>query len=116
MGGFEAIISTVKDEFGIPREKAVWIVAVAVLCVAIPSSLSGVIFEKLDFLVSNVLLIFGALLGAIFGGWVWGMTPYAKQCKLEDGSLKLKILAFIIRIVSPIVIVVLALTTFGLLK
>ena len=116
LGGFEAIISTVKDEFGIPREKAVWIVAVAVLCVAIPSSLSGVIFEKLDFLVSNVLLIFGALLGAIFGGWVWGMTPYAKQCKLEDGSLKLKILAFIIRIVSPIVIVVLALTTFGLLK
>ena len=70
LGGFEAIISTVKDEFGIPREKAVWIVAVAVLCVASPSSLSGVIFEKLDFLVSNVLLIFGAFFGAIFGGWV----------------------------------------------
>ena len=115
LGGCEAIISTVKDEFGVPREKAVWMVVVPLFFIAIASSLSGAVFEKLDFLVTNVLLIVGGFAGAIFGGWVWGITPYAKECKLAEGSIQIKILAFLIRIVSPLVIIILALSAYGFL-
>ncbi len=81
----EVVTSYFVDEKRWLRRKAVWIIALIVLILGLPSALSqGIIpwLEKLplvnmsfldlmDWLFGNVMLAVGALLLAVFIGWVW---------------------------------------------
>jgi NSS family neurotransmitter:Na+ symporter len=123
IGCAEAVVSWVDERFGIKREKGVLLTvgaawAVGILTIMsmgdwsefypldfIPAFEGKTIFDSLDFLAANILLLIGGLLISVFIGW---FVP--KQIKLDeigvDEGLFFNFWQFMIRFVIPPVLVV----------
>ena len=123
IGCAEAVVSWVDERFGIKREKGVLLTvgaawAVGVLTIMsmgdwseyypldfIPVFEGKTIFDSLDFLAANILLLIGGLLISVFIGW---FVP--KQIKLDeigvDEGLFFNFWQFMIRFVIPPVLVI----------
>ena len=123
IGCAEAVVSWVDERFGIKREKGVLLTvgaawAVGVLTIMsmgdwseyypldfIPAFEGKTIFDSLDFLAANILLLIGGLLISVFIGW---FVP--KQIKLDeigvDEGLFFNFWQFMIRFVIPPVLVI----------
>ncbi len=123
IGCAEAVVSWVDERFGIKREKGVLLTvgaawAVGVLSIMsmgdwseyypldfIPAFEGKTIFDSLDFLAANILLLIGGLLISVFIGW---FVP--KQIKLDeigvDEGLFFNFWQFMIRFVIPPVLVI----------
>jgi len=123
IGCAEAVVSWVDEQFGIKREKGVWLTGIAAWAVGIltimslgdwsefypldfiPAFEGKTIFDSLDFLAANILLLIGGLLISVFIGW---FVP--KQLKLEEigveEGLFFSFWRFMIRFVIPPVLLI----------
>ncbi|MBP2240786.1 NSS family neurotransmitter:Na+ symporter [Cytobacillus eiseniae] len=110
------------------RNKMTWLMGIAIFAVGIPSALSysllsdisifgRTIFDSADFLVSNILLPFGALLISIFVSFK--MKKDLLKSELIQGSKGLHfvftIWYFLMRFIVPIVIIVVFLDSLNLI-
>lgn len=115
----EVVVTFFIDEKGWSRRKAVLSLGSAVFILGILTALSfGVLenvkifgwrnfFEGLDFICANLLLPIGALLTAIFVGWVWGMRPAIQEVRSGNPRfLFAPLWSFLIRFVSPVAVAI----------
>ncbi len=125
----EVITAFVVDEFKIKRRKAAIILGATVFLIGIPSALSfgclkGVhifkhtFFDLADFLATNVFLPLGGIFIALFVGWYWGIKkalPHLKEGAEEVSDRWLTLWSFLIRYVAPILILIVFLTSIGII-
>ena len=123
IGCAEAVVSWVDEHWGIKREKgiiltvaAAWLVGILTILSLgdwsdvypldfIPAFAQRTIFDSLDFLAANILLLLGGFLTAVFFGW---LVP--KQLKLDEINVRDGLLfafwRFMIRFVVPPVLLI----------
>ncbi|MDT8436545.1 MAG: sodium-dependent transporter [Gemmatimonadota bacterium] len=116
----EVVTSWSVDERGWSRRKSAFVLGSAAFLLGIPSALAngavpwltklpGVGLDFLSFLFvifGQYSLVIGALLVAVFAGWVWGVRPAAEEVRVNDGKFPLgRLWAFLIRFVCPAAIV-----------
>ncbi|MGE8080724.1 sodium-dependent transporter [Peribacillus loiseleuriae] len=124
----EIIVAAMSKNDPAKRKKSTWIAGIFVFIVGIPSALSfGVlsnvtifnksIFDLADYLVSNIALPVGALFISLFIGYQ--MKRINVQNELELGSTisskVFKIWYFIIRYIAPIGIILVLLSSLGII-
>ncbi len=123
IGCAEAVVSWVDERFGIKREKGVLLTAGAAWAVGIltimslgdwsefyplnfiPAFEGKTIFDSLDFLAANVLLLIGGLLISVFIGWFVPKHIKLEEIGVEEG-LFFTFWRFMIRFVIPPVLIV----------
>jgi NSS family neurotransmitter:Na+ symporter len=116
----EAPVSVVSEQFGWPRSHAIGIILFLLMIVGAGCALSEswaaeikifsmTFFDFLDFITSKILLPLVGMFICIFVGWVWGY-PNLKAALSNEGELNngliSAILFFILRFISPILILV----------
>lgn len=129
----EVPIAYFSEEHGIKRSKAAVINGVIIMVIGVLAALSadkssllgGVtfmdrgFFDWFDYISSNILLPLGGLLIAIFAGYVLKKEDIVRELS-NNGSLKVGtyILAFffIIRYVTPLLLVIVFLNSIGIIK
>ncbi|MBQ8093374.1 MAG: sodium-dependent transporter, partial [Clostridia bacterium] len=117
---FENLISSLMDNHGISRRKAVIINLLIVLIGSLPCALgynllSNVhliggrdILDSEDFIVSNLLLPIGSLIYLLFcvTKWGWGADYYLRECNTGHGiKLSKKLIPFF-KFVIPVLIMI----------
>ena len=122
VGGIEAIVSWVERHRDISRARSVVYVAGTVWFIGlltilsfgpladlrplgfIPAFADKSIFDALDFLAANILLLVGGTLTALFFGWLAPRALALEALGIEDGPL-FRVLRFALRYVVPPVLV-----------
>jgi NSS family neurotransmitter:Na+ symporter len=84
-----------------------------VCLVGIPATLSDPMFNLFDLLTNNIFLVLGAFLMTIFIGWVWGTDKLAEVGGFAQKPLLRVFYSLIIKFVAPLMVIVLALSQFG---
>lgn len=115
LGGTEAIIAHLRDEWKIPRKAGTLITIGMVLAIAIFASMSTKIFEKVDYACNNIFLILGALVMTIFVGRVWPLREFFKVAEIRSKPSRLFWL-IIIQYFAPVMIIIIWLTKLGVIK
>jgi NSS family neurotransmitter:Na+ symporter len=123
IGCAEAVVSWVNEKWGIKREKGVLLTAGAAWAVGIltimslgdwsdyyplefiPAFEGKTIFDALDFLAANILLLIGGLLISVFIGWFVPKHIKLDEIGVEEG-LFFTFWRFMIRFVIPPVLIV----------
>ena len=112
----EVPVSSLMDKFGIERKKSVWLVAIVVFILGIPSALDTNILGTFDS-ICNILLIFGGFLVTFFMGWV---VPKKLDSEIDVSKVGLKTfryLKFMTKwICPPLIACGLLISIFDLLK
>lgn len=123
----EVPVSVLSERFGLSRPRATLInllllALIGSSCALSNSTLAGVtvagksFFDLFDFISSNVLMPLGGILLCLFVGWVWGFERM-KEALTNGGTLHLRILKplfFVVRYVSPLLILIVMLKGLGL--
>ncbi len=129
----EVVVAYFVDERGWARHNAVLGFGIVLILVGIPSALSFnlmadvklfdlTFFDLADFLASNILLPVGGLAIAVFVAWVWGLDKALLQLKTGAENLfdlfpgRIRILAFFLKYISPVLIFLVLLNSIGLLN
>jgi NSS family neurotransmitter:Na+ symporter len=131
----EVPVSFFVDEYKSKRRKVVWLVALFVFIIGIPSALSqgSVDFftnfalipdyltapdflSQMSFIFGDFSLAFGALLLSIFIGWVWGAKNASAELEIgSSGFGRIKgVWSFLIRYFIPAVVFLILLNLFGI--
>ncbi|WP_047249754.1 sodium-dependent transporter [Chromobacterium subtsugae] len=116
----EVPVSVVSERFGISRVKSTIINLLLLALVGAGCALSNsltadiklhgmTMFDLFDFVTSNVLMPLGGICLCLFTGWVWGYDRF-RDALSNGGALNnarlLKALFFVVRFVSPVLILV----------
>lgn len=128
----EVVTAYFVDEKGWNRKKAVLIFGSLAFLIGIPSALSfnslsefkifGLTFFGLtEFISSNLMLPIGGFFIAIFVGWVWGFEKV--KTNLKEGAehlfnnypMLLSIWKIVLRFIAPVLIIIVLLSSIGLL-
>lgn len=124
----EVPVLILHERLGLSRPRAIAASLAVVAVLGAACALSGSVlsefllfgrnmFDLADFVSSNLLLPVGGILIALFTGWVWGRQAFG-QALSNDGSLSntrlARVLVFLLRYVSPILILVVMLHSLGL--
>lgn len=115
IAGWEAVMGFLMDQFNLTRQKALWGTLVLVCIVGIPATVSTSAFNLFDMITNNVFLTIGAFCMSIFVGWIWGIPNFLKTIGMDEESTGAKCLGFVIKYLSPVVIIVFSLTLFGVI-
>ena len=115
IGAYEAIIAWMRDQYKIPRRKGVWITGGIILSIAVVTTLSDKLFVYADFIANNIFLILGAILMAVFVGWVWKIPYFGKEAGIRSKKA-LYVWSFLIKFLAPIVMIIIWLFNMGLLN
>lgn len=116
IAGWEAVMAFMMDQFHVSRIKALCLTFLLVMMIGIPALLSDYMFNLFDLLTNNVFLILGSLAISIFVGWIWGIENMARVCGFGRDTRLYHFMSVMIKYVSPITIVILCLTLFGVIK
>ena len=119
----EVVVAWLIDEKNVSRGKATAIVTIIIFVLGVPASLSlGAVelnvmgipfFDILDMLQERILLPLGALLTAVFAGYVYKASRLRETANEGSGTLKLgKWFEILIRFVVPIAIVIIMIAGF----
>ncbi|MFA9424042.1 MAG: sodium-dependent transporter [Sedimentibacter sp.] len=114
IAGWEVPISYFMQEHNFSRKKALAASTLIILAVEIPALWSMKIFTMIDYVESNFVLIIGAFLMTIFVGWVWGIDNFAEAARIKSKFVK-TLFGVLLKYVNPIIILVLALSQFGVI-
>lgn len=109
VGSLEGIIGFIRGIVDISRGKAMAITLILLILLAIPSALSQSVFHIFDFLVSNILLVVGAFIIAIFVGYVWGIDHFLEAINVKNKYVKVW-LTVSVKFISPIAIAIIFIT------
>ncbi|MGP4081956.1 sodium-dependent transporter [Pseudalkalibacillus sp. R45] len=124
----EIIVASVAKESRQRRSKAAWLIGIAIFVVGVPSALSygilgnitlfdKIIFDLMDYLVSNIMLPLGALLISIFVPWK--MKREVLVAELTDGSHTgkrlLALWLLVLKYFVPLVIIIVFIDALGLI-
>lgn len=123
IGCAEAVVSWVDEHWGIKREKgiiltvaAAWLVGILTILSLgdwsdvypldfIPAFAQRTVFDSLDFLAANVLLLLGGFLTAVFFGWLVPKQLKLDEINIRDGLL-FALWRFMIRFFVPPVLLI----------
>lgn len=125
----EVSVSFLTEEFKMERKKATIILAVGVLLLSVPSTLSfgalsdvsvfGLsIFDLFDFIASYIFLPIGGIAVCLFVGWAWNSEDLINEIT-SDGAYSFKgykVYRFIIKYIAPVAIMFIFLYSTGILK
>jgi neurotransmitter:Na+ symporter, NSS family len=114
IGGAEAIVAHLNDEWSISRKHGVYITIFLMALIAIPSALCNSFFELIDYLVSSYFLIIGGIAMSIFAGWVWKLDDFFRIAGVHSNLLKV-VWTLLIKYLAPIVLIIVFLSQLGLL-
>ncbi len=124
----EIIVAALTKNDKTKRKKFTWMIGTAIFIVGIPSCLSfgvmskvfifdRVFFDLVDFLVSNVLLPFGALLISIFVSRKVAKSELFEELKQGSGIARFSfsLWFYLLKYVTPIAIIIVFLDSLGLM-
>ena len=128
----EMLVSTLMDELKMKRHTAVILLSATIFILGIPSALSfGELshfklfglnwFDTMDYLSANILLPFGGMLVAIFIGWylskneVMGELFHGVRDTVFNKNVS-KVWYFLVKFVAPILILLVFLSSIGVIK
>lgn len=121
----EVVTSWLVDEYKWKRKKAAIILGIVIFALGIPASLSfGVLehlkigdmifFDFLDFMQESIILPLGALLAALFAGYIWKAKKTRHAANNPAGIIKLGVwFDILIRYIVPLGIIIVM--VFGLI-
>ena len=127
----EAVVSTVCDQFKLPRKKASVLVAIIAILLGIPSSLGNGIWSNfkilgmdclsfMDFITNAVLMPIGALLTCIFIGYIIKTDVIVDEVKASGDFKREKLFKIMIKYIAPICIIAIlissVLSAFGIIN
>ena len=115
LGGTESIVAHLSDTWKVPRKTGTFLTCGIVLAIAIFASVSAEIFEKVDFVASNVFLILGAFVMTIFVGHVWPLKGFLSVSEVQGKPARL-FWTIIVRYFAPAAIIVIWLTQLGVIR
>lgn len=131
LGGAEAVVSWVDARWNIPRQKGVlyfvgtiWLIGITTILSLgewsdfyplgfIPALAEETIFDVLEWLAANILLLIGAALTSIFVGWLMPRELKLKGMGIKDGVFYAYANTMMRYVIPPILVVALIL---GLLE
>ena len=103
------------DEQRWPRKKASWTLGSVIFLLGIPSAVSGEFLGFMDGLATNYLLPIGALLIAIFTGWVLKHDERKEEFNTgENSEFRFAGWSVLIRFVSPVALILIFLHQLGI--
>ncbi len=123
LGGAEAAVSWIDERYSVPREKGIlwfvgtiWLIGIATILslgqwsdfyplAFIPALAEETIFDVLEWLAANILLLTGATFTSILVGWLLPKEMKLRGLGIPDGALYAFVNAMM-RYVIPIVLVV----------
>ncbi len=105
VGGYEAIIAWLRDEYRIPRKRGVWITGAGVMAIALAAASSGAFFKAADYMANNIFLILGATVMAIFAGWVWKIPNFAEAAGIKS-KRAVRVWTVIVKYVAPVIMII----------
>jgi len=115
LGGTEAIVAHLRDNWKIPRKYGIFIMAALVLTIAILAATSAKIFQKVDFLCTNIFLILGALVMTIFVGRVWPLKKFFETAEIKSKPARL-FWVIIIQYFVPVMLILIWLSQLGVIR
>ena len=119
IGMLEPVVSWLEEHQGMKRSTMAIVTGVACWAVGLASVLSfniwsevyplsfipafaeKTVFDLLDFIIANILIVIGGLLIAIFAGWAMSRASTVDELGLGDGKVY-KIWRFLIRYIAPL--------------
>ena len=113
IAGFEAIIATMRDQWGMSRNKSVVIGAIVIAIIGSISANSQSMLLATDTLVGYLLTI-GALVAAVFGAWFWKLDTFFEEANVRS-PLARNVYTVLIKYIIPGVVIVLLLQVAGAL-
>jgi len=112
----EVVVAWLVDQKNLTRTKAVLVVYIAASILASLCALLPKVFNALDFLSSNVLMMGGALIFVMIVGWKMGKSEARKQFTnygtSKSSARFFPIIWVLIRYLAPVMIVAIAVTNF----
>ncbi len=105
LGVIEAVVGLFMSEFNISRKKAIFVAMTIIMCLGSATILIDPLFDFLDILTSNYLIVIGTFIISIFTGWVWGIDNFIKAANVKNPIMQLW-LKISVKYISPIVILV----------
>lgn len=111
LGIAEAVVGVVKEQLGVGRGKALLITMCMIVAVAVPSILSDSFFNFLDILENQYILVIGALIIAVFCGWVWKMDNCLEAANIRHPFIRAW-MTVSVKYLAPIAIIVIFVTQF----
>lgn len=125
----EVITTFVVDEFHLPRKKAAIVLGIVVFIIGVPSAMSFcgwqnvrlfglTCFDFVDFISANIFLPLGGIFIALFVGWFWNREKavgHLLEGTTKQSSFLISTWIFLIRFITPILILLIFLSSIGIL-
>jgi NSS family neurotransmitter:Na+ symporter len=128
----EMLVSTMMDELKMKRHNAVFLLSATIFILGIPSALSfgefsgfkifGLSwFDTMDFLSANILLPFGGMMVAVFMGWYLKKQEVMNELFYGVRDTRFnrdtsKVWYFLVKYIAPILILLVFLSSIGVIK
>lgn len=109
-GVMEAVVGMLMDQFKLTRKKALLFTVLFQIVIGIFCLDAGSFFNFCDILTNNYILTLGALVIAIFVGWIWGADNFVDAANVHGKFTRLW-LKVSVKYISPIVILVIFITS-----
>ncbi|UHR03201.1 sodium-dependent transporter [Peptoniphilus sp. GNH] len=111
VGVLEAVVGLFMEEFKISRIKSLIFASIIVLIIAYFSINYDFVFNFLDKLESNYILVIGCLLITIFSAYVWGIDRLVEAANIKNPFVKIW-MTLSLKYISPILITIIFITNF----
>ncbi len=105
VAAFEVLVAGLTDNTGLTRTRAVWVMAGAVLLLAIPPMLNTEIFVRWDLTFGSGMQVLGALLAVVTVGWAMDRSAALRELAAGHDSRVTWVLYLWIRYVVPAALV-----------
>ena len=80
----EAVVGAFMDVFNISRGKALALIMAFAVIIGSISILNLDLFDKMDIITCNYLVVIGAFIIAVFVGWIWGAENFLNAANIQN--------------------------------
>lgn len=107
----EAVVGAFMDVFNISRGKALALIMAFAVIIGSVSILNLDLFDKMDIITCNYLVVIGAFIIAVFVGWIWGAENFLDAANIHNSFVRLWIKSCV-KYACPVAVVVIFLGNF----